>query len=156
MVFNWFFGLTFPIFLTNLCMPIPIAFFSSFPTWGSHNLFTKVRYITRWPIGRNIVYSSSPSCYLLYNSNTLYLCFPFVSGWYTYNKSRIKCGSYFFTITIGVFNIKVFNAANEMCNFLSIGVGSLYTSFWLSYSQFKFSYFGYISGIQIICWVICG
>jgi hypothetical protein len=42
-------------------MPIPIVFFLGFLTWGFHNHFVEVRYTTRGPIGRNIVYYGSPS-----------------------------------------------------------------------------------------------
>jgi hypothetical protein len=67
-------------------------------------------------IGRSVVCFGLSSCSLPYNSSPPYLCFPFVGKWYAYNRSRIKCGSYFFTITIGVFNIKAFSATNEMCS----------------------------------------
>ncbi len=39
-----------------LCMPIPTIFFSSFPMWGYHSHFIGVKYMTRGPIGRNVVY----------------------------------------------------------------------------------------------------
>jgi hypothetical protein len=47
------------------------------------------------PIGRSVVCFGSFSCFLFYNTSPLYLCFPFVSRWYTYSKFYIKCDSYF-------------------------------------------------------------
>jgi hypothetical protein len=43
--------------------------------------------------------------FLFYNMSPLYLCFPFVSRWYTYSRFYIKYDSYLFTIVVGVFNI---------------------------------------------------
>jgi hypothetical protein len=86
----------------------------------------------------------------------IHLVFSFVGKWYTYSRYCIRCGSYFFMIVIGFFNIRAFSAANEICNLVSIGVEPLFiTSSWLSYSRFRFSYFGCIDGIQIIHWIVC-
>jgi hypothetical protein len=145
---------TFSICLTILCMPIPIVFFSSFPKWGFHNHFVKVRYTTRGSIGKSIVYSGSP---LPYNNSPPYLCFPFVGRWYAYSRYYIRCGSCFFIIIARIFSIKAFRSVNEMCNLVSTWVGPLYITFFLiSYSWFEFSNFGHTDGIQIICWVVCG
>jgi hypothetical protein len=128
--------------------PIPTIFFLSFPTWGSHIHFVKIRYITRRPIRRKVVCSNSLSRSPPYSNNPPYLCCPFVGGWYTYSKSYIRRGFYFFTIVRGIFNIGDFSAANEVCSLISTGVGPLYIiSSWLSYFQLKFSYFGCTDGI---------
>ncbi len=95
-----------------LCTPIPIVFFSGFPTWGFHNHFVEINYITRGPIGKNIVYYGS---FLPYSNNPPYLCFPFVGRWYAYSRSSIRCGSCFFTIRAKVFNIKTFSAVKLKC-----------------------------------------
>jgi len=59
--------------------------------------------------------------------NLPYLCFPFVGKWYIYSsRSRIKCGSYFFTIITRVFSIRALSVANEVCSLFSIGVGPFY------------------------------
>lgn len=155
MIFTRICGLFFSICLMTLCTPIPTVLFLSFSTWGFHSYFVEVRYIIGGPIWRNIVYFNSPLRFLLYNNNPSYLCFPFIGEWYAYNDYCIRCGSYFFTIAWGVFNIRAFSATNKVCNLVSIRVGLLYiNSFWLSYSQFEFLYFGHISGIQIIHWII--
>ncbi len=73
-------------------MPIPTIFFLGFSTWGSHSHFVKVKYMTGGPIGRNVVYFSSPLCFLSYNSSSPYLCFPFVGN----DRSHIRCNSYFY------------------------------------------------------------
>jgi hypothetical protein len=136
-------------------MPIPTLFFLGFPTWGSHSHFVGIRCMIRGSIRRSIIYSGSLSRSSPYNSSTPYLCFPFLGGWYTYNRSCIRCGSYIFMITGRVINIRFFSAANEMCSLVSSGVGPLYiTSSRLSYSRFGFSYFGCTSGIHIICWIV--
>jgi len=150
MVFARFFGLIFPICLTILHMSIPIVFFSRFSTQGSHSHFVKIRYTTRGPIGRSVVCSGSFLCFSLYSSSPPYLCFPFLSKWYTYSKSHIRCDSYVFTIA-RVINISVLNVAW----FLRVGPLCI-TSSWLFYFQFKFSYFGHTNGIHIICWVVYG
>jgi hypothetical protein len=77
-------------------------------------------------IGRNVVYFGSPSCSLPYNNSPPYLCFHFIGGWYTYNRSHIICGFYFFMIVTKVFNIRVFNVANEMCSLIITWVRPLY------------------------------
>jgi hypothetical protein len=157
MVFVRFFGSTFPICSMILHTPIPTLFFLIFLPWGFHNHFVKVRYITRGPIRRSAVCYGSPSHSSPYSGSPPYLCFPFFGRWYTHSRSRIKCGSYVFMIVWWIINIRYFSAANEMCSLVSSRVGPLYiTSSWLSYSQFKFSYFGCTSGIHIIYWVVCG
>jgi hypothetical protein len=115
-IFVWFSKLTFPIHSTILCTPIPIIFFSSFSTWGSHSHFVGVRYTIGGPIEKNTICFSSPLHFSPYNNSPPYLCFPFVGGWYTYNRFCINCGSYFFTIATWIFNIKTFNATSEVCN----------------------------------------
>jgi hypothetical protein len=125
----------------------PTIYFLGFSTWGFHNHFVRVKYMTRGPIGRN-VYFGSLQCFSFYNNIPPYLCFPFIGRRYTYNKSHIRCGFCFFTIVVGVFNLKAFSATNKMCSLVSIGVGPLYIiSSWLYYSRFGFSYFGHIGGI---------
>jgi hypothetical protein len=152
MVFTYFFGSPFPICLKIFRTSIMTIFFSSFSTSGSHGHFIRIRYTTREPIERNVVYFDSPSHFSSYSNNPPYLCFPFFGKWYTYNRSCIKCDSYIFTIVKGVINIRALSAASEMCNLVSIGVGPFYiTSSWLSYSRLEFLYFGRISGIHIIC-----
>jgi hypothetical protein len=108
--------INFSICLTILCTPIPIVFFKNLLTWRSHNHFVKIRYTTRKPIGRSVICSSSPLCYLPYSNNPSYLCLSFISKWHTYSRSRIRCGSYFFTIGTLVFNIKAFSVVSEMCS----------------------------------------
>jgi hypothetical protein len=76
-------------------MPIPIIFSPSFPTWGFHNHFVKIKYTIGGPSRGNVVYLSSPSLSSPYNNNPPYLCFPFIGWKYTYNKFYIKCGSCF-------------------------------------------------------------
>jgi hypothetical protein len=95
MIFARFFGSIFLICLMILCMLIPPIFFSSLPTRGFHSNFVKIKYMTGGPIGRNVVCFGSPSHFSPYSNSSPYLCFPFVGGWYAYNRSRIKCGSYF-------------------------------------------------------------
>jgi hypothetical protein len=137
-------------------MPIPIVFFSGFPTWGSHSHLVEVRYTTGGPIARNVVCFGSPSRSSLYNNNPPYLCFPFLGKWYTYSWSRIKCGSYVISVEGRIINMKSFSANSEVCSLVSLGVRPFYIIFsWFSYFQFGFSYFGSINGIHIICWVIC-
>ncbi len=136
--------------------PIPTIFFLGFTTRGSHNHFIGVRYTTRRPIGRSVVCCGSPLCFSTYSINPPYLCFPFLSGWYRYNKFYIRCGSYIFMIAKGVINIRAFNTTNEVCSLAFTRVRPLYiTSSWFFYSQFKFSYFGCIDGIHIVLWVAC-
>jgi hypothetical protein len=147
-ILTQFFGLTFFIYLIILCMPIPIIFFLGVLTWGFHSHFVRVRYMTRGPIGRNFVYYGSPLHSLPYSNNSPSLCFPFVGGLYTYSRSHIRCGSYFFTIVAKLFNIRVFCVVGEVCSLVSIRVGPLYiTSSWLFDSQLGFSYFGCTNGI---------
>jgi hypothetical protein len=156
MIFIRLFGSALPICSTTLHTPIPILFFPSFPTWGFHTHFVKIRYRTRASIGRNVDCSSSPSCFSPYNSNTPYLCFPFLGKWYTYNKSYVKYGSCIFMIARKVINIRFFSVVSEVCNLVSSRVGPFYiTSSWFFYSWFGFSYFGCTDGIHIICWIIC-
>jgi hypothetical protein len=127
------------------------------PTWGSHSHFVGIRYIIRGPIRRNVVCSNSLSHSLPYNNSPPYLCFPLFGGWYTYNKSCIRCGFCVFMITGGIINIRFFNVTSKVWSLVSLGVGPLYiTSSWFSYSQFGFSYFGCTSGIHIICWIVYG
>jgi hypothetical protein len=122
--------------------------FSSFLTWGSHSHFITIRYMIGRPIGRSIVCSSPPSHFLPSNKSPMYLCFPFIGGWYTYNKSCIKCGYYFFMIITWVFNMKVFGSTKEVCNLFSIGVGPLHiTSSWFFYSWLRFLYSRHTNGI---------
>jgi hypothetical protein len=120
-----------------LCTPIPTIFFStiptiffsSFPTWRYHNHFVKVKYMTRGPIGKNVVYYVH-ICTLSLQQQPPYLCFLFIGKQYIYNRFRIKCGSYFFMITTRVFNFRVFSAANEVCSLFSTRIGPFYiTSF---------------------------
>jgi hypothetical protein len=156
-IFARLFGSTFRICLMILCTLIPIVFFSSFLTWGSHSHFVEIMYMTRGPIGRNVVCSRSPSCSLPYSNSPPYLCFPFIGGWYTYSRSYIRCGFYFFMIVPRVFSIGVFNGANEMCSLIITWVGPLYIiPLCFSYSWFEFSYFGHTNGIHIIPWIIYG
>ncbi len=126
MVFYMFFGSTFPICLMTLCTSIPTIVFLGFSTWEIHSHFIKVRYMTRGPIGRSIVCSSSLSHSLLYNNSPPWLCFHFIGGWYAYSRFCIRCGFCFLMITTWVFIIKAFNAANEMCSLISTRVGLLY------------------------------
>ncbi len=103
----------------------------------------------------NIVCFSSPSRSLPYINNRPYLCFIFINEWYACNRSCIKCAC-FFPIVAKVFNIRTFIATNEMCTLVYTRVEPLYITFiWLSYSWFKFSYFGCTGGIYIIRWVVC-
>jgi len=140
MIFTRFFGLTLPICSMILHMSIPIVFFLGFLTWGSHSHFVDIRYMTRGPIGRNVVYSNSLSRFSPYSSSTPYLCFPFLGKWYTCSKSCVRCGSYVFMITKGIINIRSSNAANKVCSLVSLRVGPFYiTSSWLSYSWLRFS-----------------
>ncbi len=46
-----------------------------------------------------------------------------------HDRSRIKCGSYVFTITGKIINIKYFSVAIEVCSLVSLGVGPLYITF---------------------------
>jgi hypothetical protein len=147
-IFAPFFRSSFPIYLKNLCTPIPIIFFVGFLTWASHSHFIWVKYMIREPLGRNIVYYASHLCFSPCRNNPPYLCFPIVIRWYAYNRYCIKCDSYFFTIVIKVFSIKAFSATIKVCSLVSIGFESLYiTSSWLSNSQLGFSYFGCTNGI---------
>jgi len=131
MVFAWFSRLNFPICLTMLCTPIPTIFFSCFLTWGFHSHFIKVKYITRGPIGKNVVCPNSLLQSSPYNYNPPYLCFLFVGGWYTYIRYWSNVVPISFMIAIKNFNIKAFNATSEMCSLVSMRVGPLYkTSFW--------------------------
>jgi hypothetical protein len=125
-IFAQFSKLAFPICLIILSMPIAIVFFLSFLTWRSHNHFIRVRYTIGGPIGRNVVCLGSPSCYLPNSNSPPYLCFPFVSGWYTYNRSHIRCGSCFFIIISRILSIGAFSVANEMCSLVSTRVGPLW------------------------------
>jgi hypothetical protein len=156
MIFARFSKLDFPICLTILHTPMSIAFYLGFLTWGSHCHFVEIRYKTRGPIGKNVVYFNPPLRSSPYNSNPPYSCFPFIGEWYVDSRSYIKCGFYFFTIARRVFNIRVFSVTNEVCNLVSIRVGPFYiTSSWFSYFRLQLSYFGRTGGIQIIRWVVC-
>jgi hypothetical protein len=106
-------------------MSILTVFFSGFSTWGFHSHFIKVRSTTWGPIGKNVVYSSAPPHFLPYNNNTPFLCFPFLSGWYTYCRSHIRCGSYIFMIARRVINIKAFNVASKVRSLVSTWFGPL-------------------------------
>jgi hypothetical protein len=117
--------------------------FLKFPTWVFHSHFVEVRYMTRGPIRRSIVCFSSFSRFLPYINSPPYLCFLFLSGWYTYNKSCIRGDSYISMITRNFFNISV---TSEMCSLVSIGVGPLYITSWFSCFWFRFSYFGRNNG----------
>jgi hypothetical protein len=102
---------------------------------GFHSHFVKVRYIIGGRIGKNIVYFGSFSHYLPCSNSTPHLCFPFFNGWYTYSRSRIRCGFCIFTIIGGVICIRSFSAANGVCSLVSSRVGPPYiTSSWLFYS----------------------
>jgi hypothetical protein len=57
-------------------MPIPTIYILNFPTWGSHNHFAKVKYMTWGPIGKNIVCFGSYLCPSPYSNSPPYLCFP--------------------------------------------------------------------------------
>jgi hypothetical protein len=63
-------------------MPIPIVFFSSFPTWGSCSHFVRIKHTKGGPIGRIIICCNSPSCFSPYSNSPPYLCFPFIGRWY--------------------------------------------------------------------------
>jgi hypothetical protein len=140
--FHWLFGLALPICLMIICVPIPIVFFPSFPTWGFHSHLVRVRYMTGGPIGRSIICFGSLSCFLFYSNNPPYLCFPFFSELYTYSRFYIKCGSYIFTIAKGVINNRFFSVTNKVRSLVSLGVGPFYiTSSWLFYSQLGFFIF---------------
>jgi hypothetical protein len=148
MIFTPFFGLFVSICLMIQCMPIPTVFFFGFSTWGFHSHFVKIRYTIGEPIRKNVVYFNSPLRFFPYSNNPPYLCFPFISGWYTYCRSCIRCGSCFFIVAGGVFSIRAFNLTNKVCNLVSTKVGPLYiNSFRFFYSQFGFLYFGHIGGI---------
>jgi hypothetical protein len=121
-----FFGSFFPICLIILYTPISTVFFSGFSTWRSHNHYIRVRYTTRGPIGRSVVCFSSLSCFLPYNSNPPYLCFPFLRKWYTYNRSYIKCGPCVFIIVARIIIIMAFNATNKVCSLVSTKVVPCY------------------------------
>jgi hypothetical protein len=130
MIFARFFKLIFPICSIILCMLIPNILFSGFLTWRSHSHFVKVEYMTRGPIERSVVCSSSLSRFLPYNNNPPYLCFPFFGKWYTYNRFCIICNFNVFMIVAGVINIMVFNATNKVCSLVSTWVWPFYiTSF---------------------------
>ncbi len=119
--------------------PSPLYIFLGFLTWGFHNHFVEIMYMTRAPIGRSIVCSGSFSHFSHYSSNPPYLCFPFLSKWYTYSKSQIKCGSYVFTIIIRVININTLSAISEVCSLVSLGVRPLcITSSWPFYFNSSF------------------
>jgi hypothetical protein len=109
-----------------LCTPIPIVFFSSFPTWGSCSHFIRIKYKIRGPIGRNIICFNSPSGSFPYSSSPPYLCFPFIGGLYAYKRSCIICCSFFLQLQEKVFSIMVLIAIGEMCSLVSTGVGPLY------------------------------
>ncbi len=83
MVYKILWKLTILVCLTIICTPIPIVFFSGFPTCGFHSHFVEVKYTTRGPIGRNVVCFGSPSHFSPYSNNPPYLCFPFLGEWYT-------------------------------------------------------------------------
>ncbi len=109
MTFAWFFGLVLPICLTIICTFISTVFFPSFLTWGFHNHFIEIRYT----IGRSVVYSNSFLRFLPYSNIPPYLCFPFLSGWYTYNRSHIRCGFCIFIIIRKIISIWYFSATSE-------------------------------------------
>lgn len=56
-VFTQFSRSTFSICLMILCTPIHIIFFLSFLTWGFHNHFVKIMYMTRKPIERRFTFT---------------------------------------------------------------------------------------------------
>jgi hypothetical protein len=123
MVFTWFFRSTFPMCSTILLMPIPIVLFSSFSTWGFHSHFIEIKSTIGGPIGRNVVcfvhlcvlrpiVATHPICVFLSLAND------------THSRSRIRCGSCVFMIAGKIINIRFFSAANEVCNLVSLGVGS--------------------------------
>jgi hypothetical protein len=76
-------------------------------TWGSLKHFIKIKYMTRRPIERNVVCYLSPPHSLHYNNNPPYLCFPFVSKWYAYNRSHIKCGYVFLRLQQEFFALRL-------------------------------------------------
>ncbi len=121
-IFVWFFGSTFPICSTILSTPIPIVFLSSFSTWEFHSHFVKVKYTIGGPIGRNVVCFGSSLCFVLYSNNSPQLCFPSLGRLYTYSRSRIRRGSYFFMIAGRIFKTRDFNVVIEVCSLVSTGV----------------------------------
>jgi hypothetical protein len=125
MVFTQILESNFPICSTIVCMPIPTVFFSSFSTWRSHNHFVQVKYTIGGPIRMNIICFNLLSCSSPYSNNSPYLWFPFVNKQYAYSRSFIQCGSCFFIIIGGIFNIRTFSAVNEMCNLVSTRFGPL-------------------------------
>ncbi len=135
----------------------PHCIFLRFSTWGFHSHFIDIKYMIEGPIGRNVVCSGSPSCSSPYTTTHHICVFILLVDDTHIIGFTLDVVFVFFMITTWVFSIETFNVVNEMCSLVSIGVGPLYiTFFWLSYFQFGFLYFKCISGIQIICWVICG
>jgi hypothetical protein len=144
MIFVWFSRSIFSFCSMIISTPIPTEFLLGFLIWGFHSHFIIIKYIIiGGPIGRNVVCFSSTSCFSPYNNSPPYLCFPFVDGWYTYNRSCIRCGFFFLMIVGRVFNIRAFIVIIEMCNLVFTRVWPFYImSFWPFYFWFRFSYFG--------------
>jgi len=111
-VFAQFIGLTFPICLMILHMPIPIIFFSGFPTWCFHNHFVELGTWHGDSLGGTLFVLVHLRIFCLIVA-TPHLCFPFFNKWYTYIRSCIRCGFCVFTIARGVINIKAFSATNK-------------------------------------------
>jgi hypothetical protein len=152
MIFAWFCRSNFPICLTIICMAIPIVFFSSLSTWRFQNYFVRFKYTIRGPIGRSVISFNSHSHYSPYNDSPPYLCFPFVVNDTNIVGLALDVVLVFFMIWARIFNIRFFNVTSEVCILVTIGVKPIYiTSFWLPYFWLKFSYFGCIGGIQILC-----
>jgi len=105
------------------------------------------------PIGRNIVWSSSPLCFSSYSNSPPYLCFPFVDRWYTYSKPCIRCGSCFLQLEQEFLALRLSMQPSKCVAWSSQGLDHFIS---LPYSWLGFLYFGCINGIQIIHWFICG
>jgi hypothetical protein len=125
-IFFQFFISIFPIYLMILCTPIPIVFFSSFLTWGSHSHFIGVTYTTWGPIGRKVVTLVHLCVFRpIVTTHPIYV-FPLLVDETHIMGLASNVIFFFFMIVIRVFKIKDFNVVNEMCSMVSIGVGPFY------------------------------
>jgi hypothetical protein len=93
--------------------------------WRFHDDFVEVKYMTRGPIVRNIVYYVHLHILCL-TMTTPFTCVSISLVDDTYIVGPISNGSYFLKITKRIFNIKAFNVANKVCNLFSTRVGPFY------------------------------
>jgi hypothetical protein len=84
--------------------------------------------------GRSDVYISLVLCFPSYCRGPPHLCFSFIGRWYTHSWSCFQCVTFFFVIIRGIWHIRTFIIAHEVCCLVSRKVKPIYIT------SSKFSY----------------